>query len=407
MSEADPQKPPVWMKSHFTPDEHRVWESIFPPLAGKPTPDESGFVPRRRRPSELYMSKIVRSLAELGVYPVARTTARGDLVPWDTAHEPQQYWHLDPGIRTLLGNSINGSDPEGLVDAYYHPADLAAHFGADARQWKNWPQGMTGVRPGPSRDDVVLNTCLDETCIEYVRRRGILRRPQSRTSLVSTGGVAFFACAAVGFWDTADERARIGRLKTKLEVDFHVLRNSAPVPEDPAIRDLITGELPDDVVGATAGGAARPRSVPSRRGPGLPEHERQVPLPEIAPTPPANPMTLEEELLHLEGRANEVRRLIEVGNIEAKRRRYEDSAAALRNAFGAARIVVLDFCIPDFDPGHPDGDPGGRATLGGLTIELPDGRQFLYGPAVPLQAHDADADRAAFEVSPVEYTFGG
>ncbi|NBR00426.1 MAG: hypothetical protein EBT97_08240, partial [Actinobacteria bacterium] len=227
------------MKSNFTLDEHCVWESIFPPLTGSHTPDASGFTPRRRRPSPLYMAKIVRSLAELGVSPVVRTTAKGEIVPWDGTHEPQQSWRLDPGIRTLLGNLADGSDPDGVIDAYYHPADLAAHFGADPSQWKHWPQGMTGVRPGPRRDDVVLNTNLDPICVEYIRRRNILKRPLSRTTLVSTGGVAFFAAAAIEFWVTADDRARIGRLKTKLEVDFHVLRNNAPIPEDPAIRDLI------------------------------------------------------------------------------------------------------------------------------------------------------------------------
>lgn len=416
-------QPPKWMKSQFTDDEHRVWESVFPP-AEPHRVDENGFPVRRRRPSPLYMSKIVRSLAELGVYPVFRTRADGKIVPWDVPHDPQPSWCLDPGIRALLGNLREGSDPKCNVDAYYHPVDLAAHFGADPSLWRSWPQGMSVIRSGPGRDDVVLSTKLDDDNLDYLRRRNILQRPRATTTLVSTGGVAFFAAAAVRFWSTADERARIGRLKTKLEVDFQVIRNSAPLPEDPAIRDLITGDLPNDVVGGLQASPARPLSVPSRRELGLPEHDRQVPLPGIAPTPPANPMSPEEELHHLEARMAEVRRLIEANNIEAKRRRYETRVVECRNALKSTQIsVLLDSQFPEFDPSSPDSDPATNVRLDfHILVILPDGRRYnsintldtlsldginttpTDGAAAVV---DDEADRAAFEADPVGYTFGG
>jgi len=402
---SEQETPPRWMKFAYTKDEHRVWESVFPPT--DPPTTDGDFSVRRRRPSSLYMSKIVRSLAELGVYPVFRSTAAGDLVPWDISHEPQQSWRLDPGIRALLGNLADGSDPEGNIDAYYHPADLAAHFGADPNQWKYWPQGMTGVRRGPRRDDVVRTGTLSDTNLEYLRRRNILKRPRASTSLVATGGVAFFACAAVGFWDTADDRARIGRLKTKLAIDFQVLRNSTPLPADPAIRDLITGGLPNDVVGAFLTG--RPLSVPSRRELGLPEHDRQVSLLEVAPPPPASPMTPEEELRHLEARMTEVRRLIEANNLEEKRRRHVESVGVIRSAFAAARVTAVDLHIPDFDPANPDCDPSRDIHVDGLVVALPDGREFSFGSGVlvGVPSLDEDEDQAAFEADPVGYTFGG
>ena len=396
MSNPDQSSPPRWMKFNFTPDEHRVWESVFPPLEGKHTPDASGFTPRRRRPSELYMSKIVRSLAELGVYPVVRTTAKGEIVPWDSTHEPQQSWRLDPGIRALLANLADGSDPDALVDAYYHPADLAAHFGADGNQWKRWPQGMTGVRPGPRREDVVLNTNLDVTCIDYIRRRNILKRPASQTTLVSTGGVAFFAAASVAFWTTAVERARIGRLKTKLAVDFKVLRNNTPLPLDLAVTELVAGVLSPPPT---------PNSVPAVA---VPESRVQVPLfvqPEaLAP---------EEELRRLEVRVNELRREIEGRDTERRveegRRRHLAVIESFRTAVGNAKISAVDLRVPDFSARTPDQDVSDDIRIDGVILTLPDGREFAFGTGrlVEKESVDIDADRAAFEADPVSYTFGG
>jgi len=392
---SEQETPPKWMKFAYSKEEHRVWESVFPPT--DPPTTEGDFAVRRRRPSSLYMSKIVRSLAELGVYPVFRSTATGELVPWDLTHEPQQSWRLDPGIRALLGNLAEGSDPEGNIDAYYHPADLAAHFGADVNQWKYWPQGMTGVRRGPRRDDVVRTVTLGDANLEYFRKRSILKRPRASTSLISTGGVAFFAGAAVGFWDTADDRARIGRLKTKLSIDFYVLRNYAPLPADPAVADLESIE----VSRSTWTTPSRPRTVI--------ESDRQVPLLEIAAPPPAPPMTPEEELRHLEARMMEVRRLIEVNGIEEKRRRHAESVGAVKVAFAAARVTAVDLRISDFDPANPDLDPTLDVRVDGLIIALPDGREFSFGSGVPVGVPvvDEDADRAAFEADPVGYTFGG
>jgi hypothetical protein len=384
------------MKFNFTPDEHRVWESVFPPLEGNHTPDEAGYTPRRRRPSELYMSKIVRSLAELGVYPVVRTTAKGEVVPWDSTHEPPQSWRLDPGIRALLANLAVGSDPDGLIDAYYHPADLAAHFGADGNQWKYWPQGMTGVRRGPSREDVVLNTSLDATCVDYIRRRNILKRPSVRTTLVSTGGVAFFAAAAVEFWTSADDRARIGRLKTKLAVDFKVLRNNAPLPADPAITELVAGVL-------------SPPPTPNRApAVAIPEPRVQMPL-FVQP----DALAPEEELRRLEVRANELRREIEgrdtARRVDEGRRRHLAVIESFRTAVGNAKISAVDLRVPDFSARTPDRDVSGDIRIDGVILALPDGREFAFGTGrlVEKESVDIDADRAAFEADPVGYTFGG
>lgn len=404
MSNPDQQRPPKWMKFSFTPDEHRVWESVFPPLEGNHIPDEAGFTPRRRRPSALYMSKIVRSLAELGVYPVVRTTARGEVVPWDATHEPQQSWRLDPGIRALLANLAEGSDPDGLVDAYYHPADLAAHFGADGNQWKYWPQGMTGVRPGPRREDVVLNTTLDANCVDYIRRRNILKRPLSRTTLVSTGGVAFFAAAAVEFWSSADDRARIGRLKTKLAIDFKVLRNNAPLPVDPAIADL------DRIADSDRAGAlrnSRPEHAPVTQV-AAPEPVSQLPL-------FAQPVALspEEELRRIEARAAELRREIEERDLERRvedgRRRHHADIEAFRTAVGSAKVSAVDLRAPDFNPRTPDRSVSDDIRIDGVILALPDGREFAFGTGrlVEKEVPDIDADRAAFEADPVGYTFGG
>lgn len=402
MSETDQQKPPKWMKFNFTPDEHRVWESVFPPLEGNHTPDEAGFTPRRRRPSALYMSKIVRSLAELGVYPVVRTTAKGDIVPWDTAHEPQQSWRLDPGIRALLSNLADGSDPDGLVDAYYHPADLSAHFGADTNQWKYWPQGMTGVRPGPRREDVVLNTHLDEACVDYIRRRNILKRPMSRTTLVSTGGVAFFAAAAVEFWSTADERARIGRLKTKLAVDFKVLRNNAPLPADPVITDL--DKIADSVAAGVLRGT-RPEPVA----------QVQQPLTQLPLFVQPAALSPEEELRRLEARAAELRREIEGRDterrIEEGRQRHLAAVEAFRTAVASATVSAVDLRVPDYNPSAPDRDVAGDIRIDGVILALSDGREFAFGSGRIVERDpsgvDEDADLAAFEADPVGYTFGG
>lgn len=415
MSNPDQQKPPKWMKFSFTPDEHRVWESVFPPLEGNHTPDEAGFTPRRRRPSALYMTKIVRSLAELGVYPVARTTAKGQIVPWDATHEPQQSWRLDPGIRALLTN-LSDADPDVNIDAYYHPADLAAHFGADGNQWKYWPQGMTGVRPGPRREDVVLNTTLDANCVDYIRRRNILKRPMARTTLVSTGGVAFFASAAVEFWTTADDRARIGRLKTKLAVDFKVLRNNAPLPADPAITDLamsIFGFVPSAKDFATVPPAVKATVEkthnPAKPAPvATPEPVSQLPL-FVQPVA----LSPEDELRRIEARAAELRREIEERDLERRvedgRRRHHADIEAFRTAVGSAKVSAVDLHAPDFNPRTPDRSVSDDIRIDGVILALPDGREFVFGTGrlVEKEVPDIDADRAAFEADPVGYTFGG
>ena len=403
---SEQETPPKWMKFSFDDEEHRVWESVFP-TTNPPMLDDNGKSVRRRRPSPIYMAKIIRSLAELGVYPVFRSTVTGEIVPWDVTHEPQQSWRLDPGIYALLGNLAKGSDPNSNVEAYYHPADLVAHFGANPNQWTTWPVGMTGVRVGPRRDDVSIGVTLDTNNLEYLRKRNILKRPQAKTRLVSTGGVAFFAAAAVSFWNTADDRARIGRLKTKLAVDFHVLRNSAPLPEDPAIRDLITGGRPNDVVGAFL--TDRPLSVPSRRELGLPEHDRQVPLLEVAALPQPHPLNPEDELRQLEARMVEVRRLIEANNLEEKRRRHASAVDSVHAAFMSAKVSAVDIRTTEFDPSNPDHDPSQDVRVDGIIISFADGREFSFGrgTVIAVPTPEEDAERAAFEANPIGYTFGG
>lgn len=401
MSEQNPK----WMKHQFDDDEHRVWESVFPPLA-QPS-SVLGMSVRRRRPSPLYMGKIVRSLAELGVYPVFRTTASGDLVPWDTTTEPQQAWRLDPGIRSLMGNMQVGSDPNERIDAWYHPVDLANHFGADPSQWVYWPEGIAAVRPGIDRCDLVLRVDLDPSNYAYLRDRKILKRVLPKVRLVSTGGVAFFAAAAVAPWKTADDRARIGRLKTKLEVDFVVLRNEALLPVDPVVTDL------DKIAESVRNGALRN----SR-----PEHTR---VPTSAPVvinpttvaainPPPAPMSPEEELRRIESRAAELRREIETRDtarrVDAGLRQYNATVDAFRTAISSAKVGPVDLRVPSFDPNNPDRDVSGSIRIDGVILTLPDGREYAFGSGRIIEADTSDTfddDRASFESDPVGYTFGG
>lgn len=399
----DNSAPPVpkWMKFRFSPEEHHVWESIFPPAEGNPPPSEGAtFTLRRRRPSPLYMSKIVRSLAELGVYPVFRTNMKGELVPWDQFDgEVRPSWRSDWGIRGLLGNLAVGSDPEINIDAYYHPLDLADHFGADPNQWKSWPQGMTGVRPGPARTDVVLTTTLDLSNFEYLRKRNPTRRFRANTTLVSSGGVAFFAAAAVDPWPSAGDRARIGRLKTKLAVDFYTLHNHAPLPEDPVIASLEVDTADQSEVSSTP-------AVPVAINPNA----------VAVINPPPAPMSPEEELRRIEARAAELRREIETRDaarkVEAGLRQFNATVDAFRTAISSARVSTVNLHVPDFDFANPDRDVSGSICIAGITLTLSDGSEYAFGSGVLIEDKiadiaDIDDDRAAFEANPVEYTFGG
>lgn len=398
----DNSAPPVpkWMKFRFSPEEHHVWESIFPPAEGNPPPSEGAtFTLRRRRPSPLYMSKIVRSLAELGVYPVFRTNMKGELVPWDQFDgEVRPSWRSDWGIRGLLGNLAVGSDPEINIDAYYHPLDLADHFGADPNQWKSWPQGMTGVRPGPARTDVVLTTTLDLSNFEYLRKRNPTRRFRANTALVSSGGVAFFAAAAVDPWPSAGDRARIGRLKTKLAVDFYTIHNHAPLPEDPVIASL-------EVDTADQSEVSPPPAVPVGA-------QLQLPInaPTSAPATPTSaatnterPLSLEEELRLYESRAAQLRE--EIARRDAHTR-YTQAIQAFETAVRSAQVSRVELHTPELTPDCyvPEG-----IRIMRIVLTLPDGREFQFDEGFPLdeEAAEIDADRAAFEANPVEYTFGG
>ena len=385
------------VKQLFSSEEHSVWESVFPPAS--PPSTVNGYSVRRRSPSALYMSKIVRSLAELGVYPVFRTTATGSLVPWDVHTEPQLAWRLDPGIRSLMGNLAPGSDPDARIDAWYHPVDLANHFGADPSQWMYWPEGIAAVR-GVDKSDLVDRVVLTGSNYEYLRDRKILKRNLTNVRLVSTGGVAFFAAAAVAPWKTADDRARIGRLKTKLEVDFRVIRNESPMPVDPVVADL------DRIADTVRDGALR-NTRPEPVAPVSPRMDLTV-----LPQPVA--LSLEEELRRIEARAAELRREIEsrdtARRIEDGRRRYTATVDAFRAALSSAKVSTVDVRIPDFDPGAPDRDVSGSMRIDGVILTLPDGREFAFGSGVLVDNAIADttgSDAAAFEADPVGYTFGG
>ena len=387
------------MKSIFNDEEHRVWESIFPPAKGMTSSTPPDYPPRRRRPSALYMSKIVRSLAELGVYPVFRTKASGELVPWDSSPTPDASWKTDNGIRSRLGNLVDGSDPNEAIDAWYHPSDLAKHFGADAAQWVTWPDGMTGVRIGPSSEDVVLRGHLSDVNTAYLTSRNILqRRGVSKVRLVSTGGAAFFAAAATEFWKTPDDRARIGRLKTKLEVDFKVRRNSTPIPADPVIADL------DRIADSVRVGV--PRNTQSASG------KVDAMVPQIPLFVQSVALSPEEELRRIEARAAELRREIETRDLERRvedgRRRHYADIEAFRTAVGSAKVSVVDLRVPDFDPRTPDRIVSDDIRIDGIVLALPDGREFAFGTGVIIgdKIVDLCGDETAFEANPVQYTFG-
>lgn len=391
------------VKQIFRSEAHEVWESVFPPAS--PPATLNGHSVRRRRPSSLYMSKIVRSLAELGVYPVFRTTAKGVVVPWDVHIEPQQGWRLDPGIRSLMGNLTPGADPDEQIDAWYHPVDLVNHFGADPSQWMYWPEGMAAVR-GSDKSDIVARVDLDPSNYAYLRDRGILKRTLPKVRLVSTGGVAFFAGAAVAPWKTADDRARIGRLKTKLAVDFRVLRNESPMPADPVVSDL------DKIADSARNGALRNTR---------PEHTL---VPTSAPVvinpstvaainPPPAPLSPEEELRRIEARATELRREIESRDIARRvddgRRRYTATVDAFRTAISSAKVGTVDLRVPSFDPNAPDRDVSGSMRIDGVILTLTDGREFAFGSGVLVEANTSDTlndDLASFEADPVGHTFG-
>jgi hypothetical protein len=346
-------------KSHFTVAEHGVWDSIFP------SAKISGL--RRTRPSPFYMAKIIRSLAELGVCPIFRTTRDGELVPWDSHGTPQPHWFYDPGIQSLLGNKGEFSDPDVNVDAWYHPSDLAAIFGADPSQWYKWPVGMSRSR-NLAEHYVSIPVHLTGANLDYLQRRSSLQRTVAKTRLVSTGGVAFFAAASVDLWRTPGDRARIGTLKTKLAVDFTVLRNETPFPSDPLIAELSTP------VAATA----EPAPVP-------------VPVPVVEAPTRRTISEIEAELKAVEARAVALRQEFELfgaQRIEEGRLQYTAAVSAFQDAVAAATIVAYDIDAPDFDPEWPDCDVSNSLTVKELVLRLPDGRKFVFGRGQRLVSNE-------------------
>lgn len=344
-------------KSHFTIAEHGVWDSIFPSAKTSGT--------RRTRPSPFYMAKIVRSLAELGVCPIFRTTQTGELVPWDSHDTPQPHWFYDPGIQALLGNKGDFSDPDVNIDAWYHPSDLAAHFGADPSQWYKWPVGMSRAR-NLDESHVSLPVHLTGVNLDYLQRRGSLQRTVAKTRLVSTGGVAFFAAASVDLWRTPGDRARIGKLKTKLAVDFTVLRNETPFPSDPLIAEL-TASTPVEAAPVDPTPVA---SAPTEAAP-------------VAPAPARRTISeIEAELKAVEARAAALRQeyeLLGAQKIEEGRRQYAAAISDFENAVAAATVFEFDIDAPDFDPEWPDRDVSKSLTVRELVLRLPDGRDFIFG----------------------------
>jgi len=346
------------------------------------------------------MSKIVRAFAELGVYPVFRTTTNGQLVPWDDVAEPRPSWRQDHGIRSLLGNIVPGSDPQVEVDAWYHPMDLAAHFGADPSHWVSWTVGMTLVR-GSDSEDVALTSNLDRNNLDYLRARKILSKPLAKARLISSGGAAFFAASAVNPWKTPSDRARIGRLKTKLEVDFKVIRNTSMLPADPVVADL-------DQVANTDADVPRDTTAVQVA---TPEPVAQLSL-FVQPAA----LSPEEELRHLEIRAAELRKKIEVRDterrIEVGRQRHLAAVESFRTAVASATVSAVDLRVPEFNPATPDRSVVADIRIDGVVLTLPDGREFAFGSGIPIEDTIADltgvdANRAAFEADPVGYTFGG
>jgi hypothetical protein len=373
---------PSWMKSQFSDDEHRVWESIFPPDHTGSAPDIVGLAarmsPRRRRPGALHMSKIVRSFAEVGVFPVFRTTSAGVLVPWDTGVRPHPSWATDLTIRALLGHLAPNTDPKCNVDAWYHPADLAAHLGAMPERWVNWAYGMAGTRFGPSTQDVVFSGTLDGMNMDYLRGREVLRRPRNKVRLISSGAAAFFAAAATQFWQTADERAQIGRIKQKLELDFLVLRNESPMPEDPAIADILAD---------TSAQVAAPESAPPDVV--VPEH---VPPDAVVVKPDGQVLgtdDLESELAQLEARATALRHKIEARRraedlIREAKSRYDKAVRAFAVPWHRASVVELDLDVPPFNPDDADRDPTPHIRIRRIGIRStldPDGDTHWFVPA--------------------------
>jgi len=353
-------------KSHFTVAEHGVWDSIFP------SAKTSGS--RRTRPSPFYMAKIVRSLAELGVCPIFRSTRDGELVPWDSHDTPQPHWFYDPGIQSLLGNKGDFSDPDINIDAWYHPSDLAAHFGGDPSQWCKWPVGMSRAR-NLDESHVSLPVHLTGANLDYLQRRGSLQRTVAKTRLVSTGGVAFFAAASVDLWRTPGDRARIGKLKTKLAVDFTVLRNETQFPSDPVIAEL-TAPTPVEPTPV--------ESAPVESAPVEPAPVEFAPV-EAAPVESAPARRtiseIEAELKAVEARAAALRQeyeLLGAQKIEDGRRQYAAAVSDFKNAVAAATVFEFDIDAPDFDPEWPDRDVSKSLTVRELVLRLPDGRDFFF-----------------------------
>jgi len=356
------------MKTQFSADEHRVWESIFPPDHTKSGPDIVGptayVSQRRRRPGALHMSKIVRSFAEVGVFPVFRTTSSGELVPWDTAVRPHPSWATDLTIRALLGHMSLGSDSNYSVDAWYHPADLASHLGATPERWVNWAYGMSTIRFGPAFQDVVRTVFLTDANLDYLRGRDVLRRPRNKVRLISSGAAAFFAAAAIQFWQNADERAQIGRIKLKLGVDFSVLRNEGPMPEDPAIADILT-DAP----------APAPEPAPAL------ETDASVSCPDTD--------DLENELARLEARTAALRHTIETRQraanlIREAKSRYDAAVRAFGVPWRKAQTVDLELDVPAFNPDDPDRDPTPHIRIRRIGIRStldPDGDTHWFVPA--------------------------
>lgn len=364
---------PSKLKHLFSDDEMKVWESIFPPAKLDPT----GQV-RRRRPSELYLSKIIRSLAELGVYPVFRSTPSGELVPWDVAVDPQPGWVLDPYIRKLLGNvaDLGGSDPGLFVDAYYHPNDLAKRFGASASMWYQWAEGAASVRPGPTVQDVAPVFKIEGANLEYIKARGTLDRYPPTIRFASTGAVAFFAAASTKPWNDAASRSRISPIKKLLSVDFHVLYRRDLLPADPVLSDLDNIEI---VAKSPVILSDKPEASPDTM---------VVTRPRLSVLDTKkHPMDTDEEIRVLEAR---LAQLHQKKDLEVGRSRYNATIERITSDFKDATVLGVEFDVPDFDPANPLRDVAEDCRPCRIFILLSSGQEYVFDSGIPVDSEIAD-----------------
>ena len=324
------------------------------------------------------MSKIIRSLAELGVYPVFRSTPSGELVPWDVAVDPQPGWVLDPYIRKLLGNvaDLGGSDPGLFVDAYYHPNDLAKRFGASASMWYQWAEGAASVRPGPTVQDVAPVFKIEGANLEYIKARGTLDRYPPTIRFASTGAVAFFAAASTKPWNDAASRSRISPIKKLLSVDFHVLYRRDLLPADPVLSDLDNIEI---VAKSPVILSDKPEASPDTM---------VVTRPRLSVLDTKkHPMDTDEEIRVLEAR---LAQLHQKKDLEVGRSRYDATIERITSDFKDATVLGVEFDVPDFDPANPLRDVAEDCRPCRIFILLSSGQEYVFDSGIPVDSEIAD-----------------